>query len=190
MTIELDFETIDHALSRAETGINASEGHGTLCGLLCAQQPFDTQTWLLHTLIAADAANASVFQARELLVQIAESTAHQLNDADYSFTLLLPDDEHSLQTRTLAVSQWCQGFLEGLRLARVTQPETLPGDAGEVMRDITEIAQAARFQVADNNENEADFTELVEFLRAGIRLVYEELHAASKQTASDRVKLH
>ncbi len=190
MTTELDFEAVDQALSRAETGINASESHGSLCGLLCAPQPFDAQTWLLHTLIATDSENASVAETRALLERLAESAVHQLNDADYSFTLLLPDDEHALQTRTLAVSQWCQGFLEGLRLAQVAHPETLPGDAGEVMGDIMEIAKAARFQVDDSNENEADYAELVEFLRAGIRLVYEELHATPKPSKSDRALLH
>lgn len=190
MTTELDFETVDQALSDAEAGINASEAHGTLCGLLCAQQPFDAQTWLLHTLITTDSENPSVAFARSLLERLAESTANQLNASDYDFTLLLPDDEHALQTRTLAVSRWCQGFLEGLRLARVAHPEILPDDAGEVMRDIMEISKAARFQVEESNESEADFTELVEFLRAGIRLVYEELHAPAKPATSAPAQLH
>jgi len=190
MTTELDFETVDQALSRVETGINASECHGTLCGLLCAQHPFDVQTWLLHTLIATDAENAAVTETRALLVQLAQSVARQLSDTGFGFALLLPDDEQSLQTRTLAVSQWCQGFLEGLRLALVAHPETLPGDAGEVMSDILEISKAARFQVEDSNENEADFAELVEFLRAGVQLVYEELHAAPTQSNSNRSPLH
>ena len=190
MINELDFETVDQALQRAEAGINASEVHGTLCGLLCAQQPFDAQTWLLHTLIATDSENTSVATARTLLERLAKSAADQLNAADYDFTLLLPDDEHALQTRTLAVSQWCQAFLEGLRLARVAHPEILPGDAGEVMRDIMEISKAARFQVEESNESEADFAELVEFLRAGIRLVYEELHAPANPTTSAPAQLH
>ena len=189
MTTELDFEAVDQALSQAEAGINASEAHGTLCGLLCASQPFDPQTWLLHTLIATDSANAPVATARTLLLRLAESAMHQLNDADYDFTLLLPDDEHALQTRTLAVSQWCQGFLEGLRLAHLPHPETLPDDVGEIMGDIMEISKAARFQMEESNASEADFAELVEFLRAGIRLVYEELHAAPQQSKS-RVQLH
>jgi len=190
MTTELNFETVEQALSCAETGINASEAHGSLCGLLCAQRPFDAQTWLLHTLITTDSENAAVAETRKLLVQLAESVARQLSDIDFGFTLLLPDDEQSLQMRTLAVSLWCQGFLEGLRLAQVAHPETLPGDAGEVMSDILEISKAARFQVEDTNENEADFAELVEFLRAGIQLVYEELHAAPKQPNLDRAQLH
>ena len=189
MTTELDFAAVDQALSQAEAGINASEAHGTLCGLLCAQQPFDPQTWLLHTLIATDAATAPVAAAHALLLRLAESAVHQLNAADYDFTLLLPDDEHALQTRTLAVSQWCQGFLGGLRLAHLVQPETLPGDVGEVIGDIMEISKAARFQVEESNASEADFAELVEFLRAGIRLVYEELHATPKQS-KNRAQLH
>lgn len=190
MTSELDFETVDQALTRAETGINASESHGTLCGLLCAQQPFDAQTWLLHTLIATDSENSSLAATRDILGQLAESTARQLSDANFGFTVLLPDDEQSLQIRTQAVSLWCQGFLEGLRLAQLSRPETLPGDAGEVMSDIIEISKAARFQVEDNNENEADYAELVEFLRAGIQLVYEELHPAATPANGARKQLH
>ena len=190
MISELDFETVDQALTRAETGVNASESHGTLCGLLCAQQPFDEQTWLLHTLIATDSENSSVAETRNVLGQLAESTARQLSDANFGFIMLLPDDEQSLQIRTQAVSQWCQGFLEGLRLAQLSHPKTLPGDAGEVMSDIIEISKAARFQVEDSNENEADFVELVEFLRAGIQLVYEELHPVAPPSSSARKQLH
>jgi len=58
------------------------------------------------------------------------------------------------------------------------------------MSDILEISKAARFQVEDSNENEADFAELVEFLRAGIQLVYEELHATPTQANSTRTQLH
>ncbi|MBI3774667.1 MAG: UPF0149 family protein [Gammaproteobacteria bacterium] len=190
MSTELDFETVNQALRRAEAGITASEAHGCLCGLLCAQQPFDAQTWLLHTLIETDATRAEVIESRVILEQLAQTAVQQLNDAEYGFMLLLPDDEHALQIRTLAVSQWCQGFLEGLRLANVADPEALHGDAGEIMSDIQEISKAARFQVDDSNENEADFAELVEFLRAGIRLVYEELHTATALTKPDRAQLH
>ena len=190
MTTALDFETVDQALHHAEAGINACESHGILCGLLCAQQPFDLQMWLLHTLIGSHEENPTVTETRALLAQLAQIAIQQLNDADYGFTLLLPDDEHALQTRTLAVSQWCQGFLEGLRLAGVAHPETLPGDAGEVMGDLLEISKTARFQVEDSNDNEADFAELIEFLRAGIRLVYEELHATPAHLTSARAQLH
>ncbi len=190
MNTELDFETVDQALRRAEAGISASEGHGTLCGLLCAQPNFDPHTWLLHTLVSTDVEDTVIAETRALLARLALTAVQQLNDTDYDFKLLLPDDEHSLQTRTLAVSLWCQGFLEGLRLAGVMHPETLPGDAGEAMGDIQEISKAVRFQVAESNENEADFAELVEFLRAGIRLVYEELHAPATPSKVDRAQLH
>lgn len=177
MNLPLDFDSIDDVLQRVESGITASESQGALCGLLCAQPNLDTPMWLHHTLIGCDPENAHLPEARNHLLELAASSIRQLNDADYGFHPLLPDDDALLQVRTHAVSLWCQGFLEGLRLGGVKYPDQLPGDAGEVARDLAEISKANRFAVAENNENEADFAELVEYLRAGIRLVYEELRS-------------
>ena len=56
------------------------------------------------------------------------------------FQPLLPADDESLDDRTAALGEWCQGFLYGLGAGRaVPDPDTLKGEAAEVLRDITEI---------------------------------------------------
>lgn len=176
MSADPVFESISQALQRVDAGVTTSESHGALCGLLCARRNLDLPMWLHHTLIGCDPEAATLPEVKLQLTALAETTIRQLNDAEFGFSPLLPDDDHSLLIRTRAVSQWCQGFLEGLRLGGVTQSSQLPGDAVEVVGDLGEIAKAGRYDVADSNENEADFAELVEYLRAGVRLVYDELH--------------
>lgn len=183
-----DFSSVEAALRAAESGIEASECHGILCGVLCAQRPFDPRPWVVYVLGTCDPENAAVPEAQAELGRLAESAVFELNDPEFSFQPLLPSDEESLQLRTLAVSQWCQGFVEGLRLGGVKRPDKLSGDAGEIVRDLMVIGKASRFQVEDTDDNEADFAELVEYLRAAVRLVYEELQAEPSKKPPPRKK--
>ena len=47
---------------------------------------------------------------RELYLE----TSGALEGSEMEFELLLPEDEAPLDTRTVALAQWCQGFLYGL----------------------------------------------------------------------------
>lgn len=186
----LDFSSVNAALQRAEAGIEAAECHGELCGMLCAQREFNPQPWLAHMIGSCDADNVFVGETAELLGTLGMTAARELTDPEFAFTPLLPDDEQSLQVRTQALSQWCQGFMQGLRMGGRTHPEKISGDAGEIVRDLAEIAKAGHFQVEDSNENEADFAELVEYLRAGVRLVYDELRAEQPKSRRRRPRKH
>jgi uncharacterized protein YgfB (UPF0149 family) len=51
----------------------------------------------------------------------------------------------------------------------------LPGEIGEIVRDLTEITRAD-VDVSDSMEaNESALAELVEFVRVGVQLVFDEL---------------
>src|SRR2546430_3051332 len=51
------------------------------------------------------------------------------------FELLLPEDGQSIDTRTAALAQWCQGFLYGLGAGAIPDASELPGEVGEIVRD-------------------------------------------------------
>ena len=51
----------------------------------------------------------------------------------------------------------------------------LPGDAGEVVRDLSEITRVGIDADDSLESNESAFTELVEFVRVGVQLVFAEL---------------
>ncbi len=66
------------------------------------------------------------------------------------FDLLLPEDEEPIDARTAALAQWCQGFLYGLGTSVIQDASGLPGDIGEIVRDLTEITRVAVDDAADD----------------------------------------
>jgi uncharacterized protein YgfB (UPF0149 family) len=92
------------------------------------------------------------------------------------FDILIPGDDHSIEERTQALTLWCTGFLYGLGTS-AADPQRLPGELGEIVRDLTEITRAD-VDTSDTREaNESALAELVEFVRVGVQLVFDELRS-------------
>ena len=93
--------------------VSISEVHGFMTGLMTACHAPDEQVW------------AKVFEelsfaplpepALTLLTEESEDIVFQLKDKDdaYSYTPLVPDDEHDLYERVIALKQWANGFMTG-----------------------------------------------------------------------------
>ena len=173
------FHDLDETLRRAGTACDAAESHGTLCGALCAGLDSDAP-WLEHILDEATGTPEAQRRCREALLALRDSTHGQLAGGSLEFAPLLPDDELGLADRTDALSEWCQGFLFGLGLAgdRLKLDE-LGDETGEILKDISQISQAG-FEGEDTEEDETAYAEIVEYVRMGVQLLYEELQAPSE----------
>lgn len=177
----LDYEAYDSLFQRLGLGLEPTECHGGLTGLLCATDTVGPEQWAAELLAgtpnldAADTPYAAPAAAPSLR-GLYETTADALEDPDYGFTLLLPDDDQPLPQRAEGLSQWCQGFLWGLGLGGIQDQAKLPGDVNEVMQDMAEISRL-RFSGGEGggNEDEAAYAEIVEYVRMAALLVYEEL---------------
>jgi uncharacterized protein YgfB (UPF0149 family) len=149
-----------------------AEAHGTLAGSLCTAVSYRFEDWLLEILPEG---RAQAEAAAEALREVYASTAQALVGDDPAFDLLLPEEEEPIDTRTAALAQWCQGFLYGLGSRVIQDASGLPGEAGEVVRDLSEITRVGVDGEDDPETNESAFTELVEFVRVGVQLVFAEL---------------
>jgi hypothetical protein len=89
--------------------------------------------------------------------------------------LLLPADDELLSSRTEALSQWCAGFLFGLALGGFREEVAMPDNVSEVMKDFSEISRAGFTSDATDEADEAAYMEIVEYVRMGVLLLYEEL---------------
>lgn len=168
MLIRQDYPTIQQVLSEARAVIEAAEAHGTLAGALCALEGYSVEDWLAE--ILPDTAPATP----PLLGDVYVETRAALHGGSMEFDLLIPGDDAPIEERTRALSLWCNGFLYGLGTTGVADPARLSADAGEVVRDLTEITQAGVDAADGEEENEAALAELVEFVRVGVQLVFEE----------------
>jgi uncharacterized protein len=166
-----DYDHIQQLLTQERSLADAAEAHGTLAGCLCAAQGYRAEDWLREILPEGRAAPATTATLEELFA----ATAGALLQPDMEFELLLPADEEPIAIRTAALAQWCQGFLYGLGAGAVPDASELPGEVGEVVRDFIEISRAGVDASQDEESNEAAYAELVEFVRVGVQLLFEEL---------------
>lgn len=189
-----DLPTVSHAdLSRslevlgADAG--ASEIHGQLCGLICAQGNVPDAQWIKYAISGVTEGDTKLVVSKEqvtALLAVKKNAVASLNDSDLEFDLLLPepDGEDAIQVlgeQVTALSQWCQGFLFGLSQGGVEDVQSLPEDAAEVVLDMVEISQLSD-EGLDDAEAHVQFMEVMEFVRVGALLINEELHPLRHNT--------
>jgi len=170
MIIRQRHAEIQQLLQDAHAMTDAAEAHGTLAGALCALEDYSIEDWLGE--ILPDAAAAA--GAAPTLGSLYAETLDALRSGGMEFDLLIPGDATPLEERARALSCWCHGFLYGLGTTGAADPARLSADAGEVIRDLTEITGAGVDAADGDEENEAALAELVEFVRVGVQLVFEE----------------
>lgn len=181
-------DRVNTALNRLGSSQSVAEFHGSLVGLLCAKGNMATNDWL-DQVAPGDAADLQLAETRESLSQLHGETLRQLNDPELEFEPLLPPEGDPLNERVEALGEWCLGFLLGLSEGGVHDPERLPGDASEVVRDLVNISRAGAYEFSDSEEDEEAYMELIEFVRAGVLLLNEELNPTKAPPLSDG-KLH
>jgi uncharacterized protein YgfB (UPF0149 family) len=174
-----DFASVSQALAAAGGTVGAAEAHGCLCGAACARRDYGLAEWLDE--IVPDGADVD----RAVLASLRAGSMDALGGDGMDFRPLLPDDEQPLQERVEALATWCQGFLYGFGAAGTAGTAVAP-EVAEVLTDLSRISQAGSVGADEAETEEASYAELVEFLRAAVQLVYEDLAAlrASQPEAS------
>jgi uncharacterized protein YgfB (UPF0149 family) len=181
-----NYSEIQRVLTDERSLADAAEAHGTLAGCLCAAIGYRFDDWLAEILPEGRAQPLG----REVLRGLYTDTAGALAGRDMEFELLLPADEQPIDARTAALAMWCQGFLYGLGTSVVQDQSGLPGDIGEIVRDLTEITRVAVDNEQSPESNESAYAELVEFVRVGVQLVFDELAPLRDQPGPPDVPLH
>jgi uncharacterized protein YgfB (UPF0149 family) len=176
--LQVTFPEITRVLETLSATVPAAESHGCLCGALCTAHHYPFDRWLDE--IVPDPEDATEADRRALDLLFAD-TVSALRGDQMEFEPLLPDDETTLEQRAAALSQWCQGFLYGFGSGGVLNPGELPPNVEEILRDLTHIGQAT-VDVAESGEQEEEaYAEVVEYVRAGVQLIHDELEAARQK---------
>ena len=174
-----DYDVVADAVKRAGLESSAAECHGGLTSLLCTVDKIIPAQWLALYLTAGKAAELPA-NILATLGTLFEATAEQIDNPEFDFQLLLPDDDSILDVRVEAISDWCQGFLMGLSLGGVADVENLPGDLSELVQDFIKISRADSLSLDDEEASENAFAEIVEYVRVGALMFREEMKAVNK----------
>jgi uncharacterized protein len=181
-----DYSDIQQLLLEQRALADAAEAHGTLTGGLCATVDYGFEDWLREILPEGRADPA----ATAALEQLYAATADSLGDTDMQFAPLLPADAQPIGARTAALAGWCQGFLYGLGAGSIPDAGRLPGEIGEFVRDLAELTRAGVDAAQSEDSNESAYAELVEFVRVGVQLLFEELAPARRAPPDAAAALH
>ena len=161
-----------------------AECHGLLCGLLCRETSGTANDFMSH-LAAMQLVVTPGAALEAVLTEALESTAQQLEDEEFGFVLWLPDDEEPLEERTIALAQWCSGFLAGL--ASGGQLDALSKEAKEAIDDLQQIARAEISApgegAGESEEDEVAFTEIVEYVRVVALMMREDFRGPGQDEA-------
>lgn len=136
-----------------------SELHGLLTGIVCVTEAPTREEWsqILTTLNVPELSE----DALVLLTDEAEDVIHALSEDELDYLPMLPDDEHLLQERVQALSDWCAGVVLGFGLAS----GHVRSDECELIEHLQDVA-AVEFEDSDNDEEgESSYEELYEFVR-------------------------
>ncbi len=169
--IASSYAELQRILGEAQGLTDAAEAHGTLAGALCAAGTYRLDDWLGE--ILPDGRTDPM--TRETCRAYFDATSHALGGTDMAFEVLLPGDEQPIDARATALGQWCQGFLYGLGTSAIDDVTRLPGEVGELVRDLSEITRIGVDGKESLETNEHAYAELVEFVRVGVQLLFEEL---------------
>ena len=173
------YDEAARVLREAGVTTGTAKAHGIIAGVLCA--PDDAQvSW--QTLIVGRAAGgnrATPAELTALLAAMYRSAYAHLSGVEYAFTPLLPGDQHSLAKQIEGLTDWCRGYLLGLHAGGVRDTQGLSSDAREIVNDITRISEAEMDTARAGVEEERALSEIVEYVRVGVQLVFEELRSAA-----------
>lgn len=163
------YTTINQLLLQSNIEFSAAEAHGLASGMLCANRQTKSEYWLAE--LFQDGVS-STQQNSDFLIKFFNITRSTLEQDDFSFNLLLPDDNTELMQQAEALKLWCQGFLFGVGLVGKSALQHLHGGK-EILKDIAE------FTKLDSNvageEDEQALMEIVEYLRSAVLLLRDEL---------------
>jgi len=172
-----DISELDKALLKVDAMMGASESHGVLCGMLCAQGTADLSEWVDHALGEQEQGNVFLHETVHKMSELHQCAMAQINDDSGGFALLLPDDDDELSVRAEALATWCQGFVYGLAAGGITGESELPDDTRELLHDFIEISRVGYDgdEIEASEEDELAYIEVMEYVRTGVLLINEEL---------------
>ncbi len=181
------YTVCSRALARARAELGAAECHGLLCGMLCGVDEQAPQRWLDEVLGPGGRVQKDGDECRNELLRVLTETVRTLCSGQCNFVPLLPDDNAGLEVRSEALAEWCSGFLYGIGSAGDIEAR-LSKDALEVLSDFSEVTRL-RNDAEESESSEADYSEIVEYMRVGVMLIFEELRGGPEPGDAGR-RLH
>ena len=169
----MTFEQLEDLFYSLRITASPSAFHGFLCGRLSCgaveiEQLIETSAeWLA---LSDDQLEGAESQLRDFY----EISLNNLEDVSFLFKPTLPEDDLPLGERLVAIGAWCSSYISGLAEGMGESFE-VSEDGKEALDDLAAIGQIS-VDFESDDEGERDYTELVEYVRLAVQLIFTDLH--------------
>ncbi len=171
----IPYQPFAEHLKKLQVLASPSELQAHAAGMLCVNGQMDFKlwsSWVVNEYCVDGQAGAGL---DVVLSAVFDHTKALLSQDDFSFELLLPDNEPSMAARLAVLSDWVSTFLSALGVAGYSGKEQVSQEVVEFVADLDKIARVE--QDADDTEGEElDFMEIVEYVRTGVMMLSTELN--------------
>ncbi len=159
-----------------------SELHAQASALLCVNKQVSFEFWLSQMVNEYCVENPQDPNFKTVMSAVFDYASEQLSKDDYSYQMLLPQDEVSLTDRVAILAEWVATFLSAVGVAGIRDTGLSP-EGAEFINDLAQIAKIENDAV-DVSGEELDFVEITEYIRTGVMMLYIELNAAGVHSNS------
>lgn len=156
------------------------ETHGTLCGFLCAGLKTDGKAWLESLLATIDIEDLNNRPSRKMLIDLYNYILHQFIESRIELHPTISNQSEDLETRAEALSNWCYGFLLGLRQTGIDMSKSPIDDIQEIHYRISDIATIDYEHVDIRAEDETAFSDVLNYIHTSVLYIYQEITKKSK----------
>lgn len=167
------YQTLEDAIAILELPISLSELHGVICGYLCAGKAKAGETYLRSLTAKKD--KEMTRSASLALFEVYTISQHQLNQFNFDFQLLLPDDHEPIRERAKAFSEWCAGFAQSLHVSGVNYEELIDEEGQEALEHLFEFAELDYDSLEMSDQDEQALIEVSEYARMAVIRLYNDL---------------
>lgn len=167
------YQSCMEALAPLALPISISELHGVVCGYLCAGAGSQAETYIRA--LATRQKSAEMRNATSALFNLFSISQQQIENFDFEFQLLLPEESEPLPERAKAFSDWCGGFIQGLNLVGIGFDVLHEEEAQDALQHIADFAELDHEEVRIGEEDERALMEVSEYTRMAVLRIHGDL---------------
>ena len=183
-----DYEKMASLLASSNIYNSVSELHGVVCGQVCSGAK-EVKSKLTQQLMSVEEAFSPVVE--QLLIRLGKNATEQMSAGDFSFQLLLPEDEEDLNLRLHALGRWCEGFNVGFGGAFGRGDSSILEETREVLKDFAAIAEIEdSAEEPELEQNEEDYMEIVEYVRMAATTVFMQSTSVAETGSVQANNIH
>ena len=172
------YAELNEKLKASSWKSGASEAHGLLTGLACRGISTTEIGNRMHLFQFSSGEDTSVLEGLfELILRDLESNSP-------TFNLLLGGDEEHIVVRVDEIASWCGGFVQGFCHDGDSAISEQSAEVQEIIQDIMDICgmevDLSDSMSHDLEEEEKAFSEVEEYLRIGVQIIFDETSGFKK----------